>query len=59
VHVRGYALDPPSEPNLFHLAYFGEVLDNDRGDIRDYPRLEASLTDFASEERIATKLAAI
>jgi CDP-glucose 4,6-dehydratase len=48
-HVRGYAIDPPSEPNLFHLASVADVLDDVRGDIRDYARLEASLTDFAPE----------
>ncbi|HEV2174546.1 MAG TPA: hypothetical protein VGR71_13310, partial [Nitrospira sp.] len=42
-HVRGYALSPPSEPNLFHLASIADVLDDVRGDIRDYCRLEASL----------------
>ncbi len=48
-HVRGYALDPPSEPNLFHLASVADVLEDVRGDIRDYPKLEASLTGFAPE----------
>jgi CDP-glucose 4,6-dehydratase len=47
--LRGYALDPPSQPNLFQLASVADVLDDDRGDIRDYPRLEASLGDFAPE----------
>ena len=47
--VRGFALDPSSEPNLFHLASVGDVVEDDRGDIRDYHRLEASLKDFAPE----------
>ena len=47
--VRGFALPPPSEPNLFTLASVGDVLDDDRGDIRDYSRLEASLTEFHPE----------
>ena len=47
--VRGYALDPSSEPNLFTQASVGDVVDDDRGDIQDYPKLEASLTDFEPE----------
>ncbi len=47
--VRGYSLDPSTEPNLFTLASVADLLDDDRGDIRDYPKLEASLTDFAPE----------
>jgi len=47
--VRGYALDPSTEPNLFTLASVGNVVDDDRGDIQDYPKLEASLTDFEPE----------
>lgn len=47
--IRGYSLDPPTEPNLFALASVGAVLDDDRGDIQDYPKLEASLVDFAPE----------
>jgi CDP-glucose 4,6-dehydratase len=45
--VRGYALDPCTEPNLFALAGVGNVLDDVRGDVRDCGRLEASLTEFA------------
>jgi CDP-glucose 4,6-dehydratase len=47
--VRGYALDPSTEPNLFMLASVADVVDDDRGDIQDYPKLEASLTDFEPE----------
>jgi CDP-glucose 4,6-dehydratase len=47
--IRGYALDPSTEPNLFTLASVADVLDDDRGDIRDYSKLEASLTDFGPE----------
>lgn len=47
--IRGYALDPATEPNLFIDAQVAEVLHDDRGDIRDYPKLEASLTDFEPE----------
>ncbi len=47
--VRGYALDPPTQPNLFSAASIAGDLDDVRGDIRDYPRLESALRDFAPE----------
>jgi CDP-glucose 4,6-dehydratase len=47
--VRGYALPPPTEPNLFTLASVRDLLDDDRGDIRDQARLQASLLEFAPE----------
>jgi CDP-glucose 4,6-dehydratase len=33
--VRGFALDPSTEPNLFNIASVGHVLDDDRAHIRD------------------------
>lgn len=47
--IRGYALDPCTEPNIFNLASVGAVVEDVRGDIRDYARLEASMTQFAPE----------
>lgn len=47
--VRGYALDPCTEPNLFTLASVGAVVEDVRGDVRDYARLEASMMEFAPE----------
>lgn len=47
--LRGYSLDPSTEPNLFAAASIAEVLDDHRGDIRDYPKLEATLVDFQPE----------
>jgi CDP-glucose 4,6-dehydratase len=47
--IRGYALDPASEPNLFTAASIAAVLDDVRGDIRDYAKLEASMTEFCPE----------
>lgn len=47
--IRGYSLDPATQPNLFTDVRIAEVLDDDRGDIRDYPKLEASLVDFEPE----------
>lgn len=47
--VRGYALDPCTQPNMFTLASVASVVDDVRGDIRDYPKLESSMRDFAPE----------
>jgi CDP-glucose 4,6-dehydratase len=47
--VRGYALDPCTEPNLFNLACVSTVVEDVRGDVRDYSKLEASMTEFAPE----------
>lgn len=47
--VRGYALDPATEPNLFTLARVGSVTDDVRGDILDRPRLEGAMREFAPE----------
>jgi CDP-glucose 4,6-dehydratase len=47
--IRGFALDPVGELNLFTAASVSDVVDDVRGDIRDYARLEASITEFAPE----------
>jgi CDP-glucose 4,6-dehydratase len=47
--VRGYALDPCTEPNLFTEAKVGSVIEDIRGDIRDGPALDVALTSFAPE----------
>jgi CDP-glucose 4,6-dehydratase len=47
--VRGYALDPCTEPNLFTEARVGSVIEDIRGDIRDASTLERALKDFAPE----------
>lgn len=47
--VRGYALDPSTEPNLFSVAKIGSVMEDVRGDIRDPAKLEPALHDFAPE----------
>jgi len=41
--VRGYALDPDTEPNLFTLASVDAVVEDVRGDVRDYAKLEAAM----------------
>jgi CDP-glucose 4,6-dehydratase len=53
--VRGYALDPSTDPNLFTAAKIGSQIgaispENDiRGDIRNPAALEPALHDFAPE----------
>lgn len=47
--IRGYALDPITEPNLFAAASVASVLDDVRGDIRDSAKLESSMTEFHPE----------
>ena len=38
--VTGYALDPPTQPNLFELAAVAGGVRSISGDIRDFPRLK-------------------
>ena len=47
--MRGYALDPCTEPNLFTVARIGSVIEDIRGDIRDAATLERAIQDFAPE----------
>ena len=56
--VRGYALDPCTEPNMFNLASVGAVVDDIRGDIRDYAKLEASMTRVCAGSSFSSRGAA-
>jgi CDP-glucose 4,6-dehydratase len=47
--VRGYGLDPCTEPNMFSKVRVGDLVEDVRGDIRDYSALEKSLREFAPE----------
>ncbi len=47
--VRGYALDPPTQPNLFTAARVGAAVEDIRGDIRDSVALEHAMHAFAPE----------
>ena len=47
--IRGYALDPSTEPNLFNQASVSSVVEDVRGDVRDYAKLEASMAEFAPD----------
>jgi len=47
--IRGYSLDPATRPSLFKVAAVADVLEDRRGDTRDYPRLKTSLIEFGPE----------
>jgi CDP-glucose 4,6-dehydratase len=47
--VRGYALAPPTAPNLFDSAGVGTLLDDVRGDIRDAASLDRAMQEFSPE----------
>lgn len=47
--VRGYALDPSTEPNMFAETKIGSVVEDVRGDIRDGARLDSAMREFAPE----------
>jgi CDP-glucose 4,6-dehydratase len=44
--VRGYALQPPTEPSLFDEASIGSRIDSIIGDINDLTRLRNAMEDF-------------
>lgn len=41
--VTGYALAPPTEPNLFEQARVGDAIRSVNGDIRDFSRLKSAI----------------
>jgi len=41
--VTGYALDPPTQPNLFEQAGVAGTVHSIRADIRDFPRLKSAI----------------
>jgi CDP-glucose 4,6-dehydratase len=43
--VTGYALDPPTQPNLFEQADIMRMTRSIHGDIRDFPRLKGALAE--------------
>jgi CDP-glucose 4,6-dehydratase len=47
--VTGYALEPPTQPNLFELARLGSAMTSVIGDIRDLPTFRAALIDARPE----------
>jgi CDP-glucose 4,6-dehydratase len=47
--ICGYALDPATQPNMFTLANVADVIEDIRGDVRDYSSLETAMKGFAPE----------
>ena len=47
--VAGYALDPPTQPNLFEAAHVGSALHDHRGDIRDVAGVRSIVEAFDPE----------
>lgn len=47
--ITGFALEPPTEPNLFTLAGIAPGLRDVRGDIRDLPRVQEALLEAEPE----------
>jgi CDP-glucose 4,6-dehydratase len=47
--IRGYALDPESEPNLYTAACVGAAVDSISGDICDSAKLEMAMTEYCPE----------
>src|SRR5882724_9781499 len=43
--VTGYALDPPTQPNLFEQARVAGSVRSICADIRDFPRLQAAVAE--------------
>jgi CDP-glucose 4,6-dehydratase len=41
--ATGYALDPPTQPNLFEQASVAGSMHSIRGDVRDFPRLKEAI----------------
>lgn len=48
-NVVGYALDPPTTPNLFELAEITQRVESLHGDVRDSNRLSTVVRDYAPQ----------
>lgn len=47
--IRGYAIEPFTQPNMFSESSVASVVDDVRGDTRDYAKLEGAMKEFAPE----------
>jgi CDP-glucose 4,6-dehydratase len=47
--VRGYSIEPPTQPNIFTAAKVASVVEDVRGDTRDYAALEKAIGEFRPE----------
>lgn len=54
--VTGYSLEPPTDPSLFHMAHIGNMVTSIIGDVRDYEKLNNSIS--VSQPDVVLHLAA-
>jgi CDP-glucose 4,6-dehydratase len=47
--VKGYSLQPPTNPNLFEVASVNEVIESEINDIRDFESLRNSIEEFSPD----------
>ena len=47
--IRGYSIEPFTTPNMFTESSVAGVVDDIRGDTRDYAKLEGAMKEFAPE----------
>ncbi len=47
--LRGYALDPISAPSLFSAVSLMDLVEDIRGDVRDYQHVESAILEFEPE----------
>ena len=47
--VKGYSLEPYTEPSLFKVAKVSSGIESEIGDIRDYDKLKSSVNSFSPE----------
>lgn len=47
--VKGYSLEPNTEPNLFEVANVSSGIESEFGDIRDYDKLKSTITFFSPD----------
>lgn len=48
-NIRGMALEPPTEPALFNVAFVGEGMDHQIADIRDHATIQRLVHEFRPE----------
>jgi len=47
--VKGYSLDPPTNPNLFKVARVDSLVQSDFDDVRDLQKLQRSVVEFSPD----------
>jgi len=47
--VKGYALNPPTQPSLYEVSKIDRIIDSEIGDIRDLAQLSASMSNFSPD----------